>query len=809
MNIPVILYDLEKKIILQNSNIKTNCQYFYSYRNFEVKIISGIGIIYSVKQLQNDLLENYLETQEGQEFQNNFGYTLYIPENKTSVVVEISNSYETKQYTFNLEYDNIIDETNEHYNDLLINNYLPTYTELEKCIPDEFEQGNLIKRLLLDFKTILKYKGTKKSIEKILNFIGFGNDNLNIYEEYFNRKSNTFNVNPNKKTDIKTGNYHVIYDNFTHGELDANNMPQRYIVIDDLDKFSEHLLNAIALINIYFTCEEQEIIFFALNYSSNIPSWAATTSSMNMIVKNDVFGFRKDIHIDMNTFFSSSLETIIIENCYQKVNSIFKSECKYFIDQYLINKTNSEIYFVDYEIFDDEIIDPSLDWTKIERVFGNIINLNILSPNVYVEFELLDKNNPFSKLIFPKQYVSNFINKTIVLIKTSEYRLTIKLTDKYNNVESYIYDFNVNIDIQQIDFEVFNSTELRPDNNKNKIILDIDSQVETIVIPEIEEESKSFIISPLSSIPEDMNTYFDTEPTEMFRWLTENKKHNITSLNLDYSLDSITETIPLDLFHNWLDLISFKYDPLWNLKLRVYDKNLGKKILINYEDITQYDPTFDILYLMVMDIFDRLEDGSINPVAEPFYFITTIDTGIEINKNTFDFVLVNTETSVIKSIYSMIDNTEIFRKKIPVNHDFPLFPIVSELAPTLTTYISPSKYVEEYIAITETKTLNTIRSLFTRLINVSEDSYHLSYSMKIFDIILCRLNDKYVVNSTDIVWKVFNSFTNELLFETKDFALKYQITENLCFDVSCNFLVNGLPYTIFKKSLFSSFKINE
>ena len=159
MKFPIILYDINRNIITKELTIKTNCQYFYSYQNLSVKILEGTGILFSVKQSGQNLV-----TDEGQEFSDNFGYTLYIPNNLTQVKVEVSTDTESEIYIFNLSYDNIINETNEHYNDLLINNYLPSYIDLEQCIPDEFNKAELIKRLLLDFKNILRHKGTKKSI---------------------------------------------------------------------------------------------------------------------------------------------------------------------------------------------------------------------------------------------------------------------------------------------------------------------------------------------------------------------------------------------------------------------------------------------------------------------------------------------------------------------------------------------------------------------------------------------------------------------------------------------------------------------
>jgi uncharacterized protein (TIGR02145 family) len=653
MNIPIILYNLDKEIISNKSIIRNHSFYFYSFQNFSVKIISGNGKIYSVLQIEV-LGINSLDIQNGQELTGNFGYTIFIPDNKSTLVIEISNLIETKQFTITLELDNIIDETNEHYNDLLINNYLPTFTELEKCIPIEFDKANLLKRLLLDFKSILRHKGTKTSIEKTLNFLGFNNTNLKIYGEYLNRKSNSVTLNPNKATDIKTGNYHVIYDNFTEDEeLDSNNMPQRYIIIEDLEKFTESMFNAIALINIYFTCEEQEIILFALKYSSNISNWSTISSSFNMIIKNDVLDFRKNININANIYFSSVLDEKIIVNCLQKTDQLYKSEVKYFLND-LSSKTNSEIFFIDNEIFDDLPLDNNLDLTKIQRVFGNILHLNIQALNTYVVFELYDKNNPFSKLIFSKQYITEELVKTIVLTKTSDYRLIVDIYDEYNNLEKYFYDFSININIQKIDFEIYNSTILKPDDDKNNITLDVDSQEEINEVPELITNPKNFIVTPIEEIPENVETYFDTPITEFFRWLTENKNYELPSINQNHILDSITESISLDLIDNWLSIFTLKYVIGYTLKLRIYNKELNENKIIELFEIQQYDKSFDNIYVVVLDIFDRNSDNSIQEIKTPYYFITSTETGIDFNQKTYDFVLVNNlDNTIVYSIYNL------------------------------------------------------------------------------------------------------------------------------------------------------------
>ncbi len=796
MEFPIKLYNIDKNIINTNSILKSNCFYLYSYMNFDINIISGTGILFSVKEIAGQL-----NIQEGQTFSGNFGYTLYIPENLTSVEIEVSKNTYSKVYKFQLKLDNISDETNQHYNDLLVNNFLPTFDELEKAIPDEFNKSELIKRLLLDFKYILKYKGTKNSIIKFLNFIGFDQQNLNVSEEYFNRKSNTFNTNPNKETDIKTGNYYVLYDNFTDNfELDENNLPLRYIIIQNLDSFSQHLLHAISLANIYFTCEEQEIIFFGLNYSSNILNQLTIASTFNMIFENDVINFRKDLHIDLVNHINSELKKQLIKNCLLKINTIYKSEIKYYlIDESTMN--NSELFFVDAELFDDGnlllpyltnenlplltenpgqyIINESFDLTKVHRMFGCVLHLAIESTNTYMEFEFYNTNNPLSKLTYPKQHLTDILRKIIVLEKTATYRLSVKVYDEYNNFMQYDYDIIVDNDIQRIDFDLYNSGEVM--DNLNGLTIDIDSQVD--IVNPVSNESKSFIL-PTNQIPDDLSTYFDVPFNNFMQWLTENDRYVLPTINRNFRVDDITETIPFEFIENWLSIISFKYHFEWELKIRIYDNDISDFKIITINQLVDYDKLFDKLFVLILDVYDRNNDNTIQTTKTPYYFITTSETGIDFVQQTYDFVLVNKITNEIKSIYNTT-NVSLFSKKIPVNYNFPLFNIISEIVPEFVPYNSSENII--------------IKSIFPYLTN------NQVYSLKLCDIFTCKLNDIYVVNQQNIVWKVYNSFTNELLYETNEYTLKYQINEKTCFDVSCDFVVNGIEYQIFKKSLISSF----
>jgi len=799
MDFPIILYNIDKQVITKKSISKANCFYFYSYKNISVRILSGIGILYSVKKINNVLTTE--EAINGELLINNFGYTLYIPINKTSIEIEVTMDNFVTTYIIDLKLDNIIDETNEHYNDLLYNNNLPNFYELEKAIPDEFNKSELIKRLLLDFKYILKHKGTKKSIETFLEFIGFNYSNLSIYDEFLNRSLNILTVNPNKETDIKTGNYHVLYDNWeSEVLLDNNNLPIRRTKIDVLDSFKNHLLNAISLANTYFTSDEQDITFFGLNYSSNIAFEQSITSNMNMIFENDIYEFRKKINIDILNYIDSENYVKVVDNCIQNTNNLLKSEVKTYLED-SDSKINSNIYNIDYEIFDD-IIPTNIDITKLEKLFGNILHININSPNTYVEIEIVDKNDIQNILIYNKIFITTLLSKVIVFEKTSNYLITFKITDCYNNTEKYFYDFNIKTDVQRIDIESSTSFKIQTkiiDNNN------IDSPTK---ISKLNATDLQNYILPIELIPENLIDYFsvDSNNINILKWLTDNETYILPTLNDNLIVDDISENISLELIDNWLSILCFKYDDNFELKLRVFDKDTNQYIIINYSEISNYNKLFDCLYIMLIDVYDRDENDEIQNFKTPYYFITTTEVGIDFNKSSYDFLLHDKLHNTYQSIYDLFDTTiESFDIKIPVNNDFPLFEIKSELFPNFNTYKSLTGYIQSIEISSSIVTFPVIKSIFNRLTKISDENPEACYDLKLGDIFVCELDNKYVVNQQDINWKILNSFTNEILFESNDLILKYRIDDNICYDISCDFIIDEIQYNIFKKSLFSSF----
>lgn len=790
MKFPIILFDTDKNKLQQSNVIKSNSFHFYSYQNFSIEILDGIGELYSVKQVGTGP-DATLETIKGQALTDNIGYTLYIPTNHTSVVIRVLNSNGDQCiYTFRLELDNIIDATNQHYLDLLYNYNLPAFDELKPATIKEFDDSELLKRLLLDFMNIVRYKGTKKSVLQFLKFLGFDADNIKIFDEYLNTVSKARTLNPDKTKDVKTGDYHVLYENYRETGYDDNNMPIRIIEIQDLSSFKESLLHAINIANTYFTLKEQDITFFGLTYSSNIPYEHGVTSNTNIINQFDVYNFRKHINISMRT---NENQYSVIQNSVQIQNQLFSSEGKVYKPSSKIAK----MYLVEREINDGEVID---DPENTNRIFGNVLHLKINSPKTYIEYELIDDLNPVVRVVKPKTWygTDTSIYDIIAVTNISTYTMIVKVTDEYNNQEKYIYKFGVSVNKQRINFQSFNSVIIK-DEHKFVNDINLDVQNPTEVDADVADVNKNYVL-PIDQVPDNLKNYFNNQSLLNVRWLSATEGYELPEINDNYLLEDITETIPLYHIGNWIDLVSLKYDPEWELKVRLYDADNCKEIITGVANLGTFDKAFDHLYVMVVDIYDPE-----TTLTEAYYFITTTIPGIDINETTYDFVLVNKTTNEIKSIFG--DDVILEpRKKLQINYDFPLFEIGSDIVPDFQRYISPVMYTEKAGLNHPDKDYGVVKSIFPRLINIDNANDNIDvFYLKLGDVFLCRLDSKYVVNETNIEWKVLNSFTKEILYTTIDTSLKYRITDNVIFDVMCTFKIAGQEYNIYKESLFSSF----
>lgn len=828
---PIILFDINGNKISKQHISKNHCIYFYSYQNISVRILQNNvefpAVLYSVKQIGTAL-----ETQQGQEFTDNFGYTLYIPSgvdprgvdsgetSPSKTTIEVSNGESISVYSFTLgDNNNTITEINQHYNDLLVNYNLPSFDKLLPALVEGSDSSELLKRLLLEFRSILKFKGTKESVNKFFQFIGYNSDNLSILDEYQNPNNLEPTTTPNKQVDIKTGNYHVLYNNyFETAGYDKNNLPIRELHIQNLDKFFEHLVYAISLANTYFTLKEQDITFFGINYSSNIANEPGITSTFNYIFEHDVYNFRKQLHIDLWTHIDSTSKLPHIDNCLFVDDNLYRTEVKTYTENQDIFY-NRLLYMVDREIFDDEPIDDSIPLDKISRVFGTVAHLRITSPETYIQFEFSDTVNPTNRLVFNRQWVDDDIYIKFVISNVSNYILHVTITDKYNNTEVFEYNFNLSDDVKRIDFETFNSVALDIDNlneRSNNINLDVSSP--SVVTSRPSDTSNNYIL-PFYDIPEDLSEYYNAPVTGFIKWLSENDKYILPEANLNYQVDTFTESIPVEFSESWLSILAFKYDPSKTLYLKIFNINTCEYQNIPIHSIPEYYPIFDTLYMVLMDVIevddingDNGGDGAGIETTNQYYFITTTETGIDFSKHTYNFVLVDSEDNEISIYDDLIEDQDIYKLKIPVNYDFPLFEIKSKIVTEFQPFISESENTEQV----GTNDFVIIRSIFPRLLSIDVSTIDNSinnginsginsFYLKLGDIVFCRLNSNYIVNEKDIVWKVFNSFTKDVLFETSDSTLKYRIDSNTIYDILVEFTINNERHSIYKESIFSSF----
>lgn len=787
-NFPVTLFDIDDKVIPINSISKSNSYFIRSYQIFKVEILEdedSLNKIYSVKRNPDFAQPNLFLIDSAKSFNFvNFAYSIFIT---SDVTLKVTGNDGISRI-FNIIYrpDNVLDETQEHYNDLLVNNFLPNLEELEPAIISQ-NKAEIIKRLLLDFKNIINKKGTITGITKFLNLIGFNPESINVYAEYQVNSNNSkdnpqVTITPNKKYDNKTGNYHVIYDNWITNPNDKytiKNLPKRIININDLEDFFIKLEKAISLANIYFTLPEQDISFFGLNNSANIEKYLSIAGNTSILYDMDFHNFRKKININVIKYSDSNNFTYLVKRNLQQKRNCSVSEIKTYSNSL---KPNDELYLVTREIFDNTPIDSSYDITKVESIFGSLLHLLIESNGTYCEYTIENINNPLTKIQSSKIFLTGPIELNIVTKKNGTYKISVNIYDIHNNREKYTYFYDVTNNDAEIDFEVFNSSKVFETFN-NDISIDVNSTSVTMV------NTGNYSLG-LSDVPLDLKDYYTKNTAGLIlTYLQNNSKTIAESINRNFIVNDVTDTIPIDFIDNWLDILSFKYDTNYDLKLRVINDLTLKTEYLNYTDPNSYIAYPDLLFITLLDIIDQETD-----IVEPYIFVTTTEAGINLSKNLFDLVLINkTDNTDIVSIYDL----ESLQTKVPVNFDFPLFFRESTLVPDFVNY--------PLIDLLDISTIPVIKSIFPRLTNINNPGID-TYYLKLGDLITARPNKDYITEDTDLLWTVKNSFTNEILLQSKDYMLKYQVNENTIYTITLEFKINNIPYNLQKISLQSSFK---
>lgn len=796
MIVPVILYDIDNNPIPINCISKTNTLFIRSFQNFGIEITNNFNsdtnpTVYSAKQNPNATNENDIALITNAyrfEYTENFAYTIFIESNIQILVWNKSG----ESQIYNIEYrpENI---EPDHYKDLLINNNLPSYEELLPCIIDG-NTAELIKRLLLDFKSIINHKGKITGIIKFLNLIGFDPESIKVYPEFITPNGDK-TINPNTVTDYKSGDYHVIFNNYT---IDADdkwtlkNMPKALLSITNLDEFFDKLYNALTLANIYFTLPEQDISFFGINYMANSEQYLSVAGNTYVTHYQNPHYYINNLKINLFSHYTDNLKKhLIIDN--RQVNDVTeKTEVKY---TRILPITNTELYLIDDEIFDNNILDLDFD---VKSVFGNLLHLTVLSPNTYVKYNIKSISNQLLQLSTNNQLLGEQpLYIKYIATNSGQYQLTITVTDLWNNQEVYTYLYTIDANNALIDFVVLNSSELLDDELQNQLNLDISSPSITTII---QNTSDNYIL-PQEFVPELLNQYFDvdTSSIETLKFLSNKRKYITPEINKNFIVDDATDII-VDYMDNWLHVLAVQVIPEYKLKLRIVEPYYLKTELIPITDLGASTAEIEFineLFVTDLIILEQLQGGG--EIENNYLLISTQSGGIELIPEMFDLVYHNETTDDIFSIWDIteqnFDNIIGFElstepltdTKIPVNYDFKLFH--RELS-------------ENNFPIIDDENPPIVKSIFPRLTDIN-------YNVKLGDIIGCVVNKNYISNQKNIKWEVRNTFNNELLFETTDYMLKYRVSDKLIYTIILMFgvnLGNNDNYSVVKKSVVSSFQ---
>lgn len=804
--LPTIIYGIDNKplgrVVIANKNTFT----VWSYKNFDVSVVSGkctvvitsrklerLGTVKPTETVAWEILDNNYSIKTGTMFtgkQTTNSYTLVI---ESDCVVNIGGN----PYKFVLRLDNEFTEENDdketsewpkqHYNDLLVNYFLPTWEELEPCYFGS-NRRDLVKRMLLDFRKIVIRKGTVESIKLFFKFIDL--KNIKIVEEYAHKNDNgtiSKTVQPDKLVDWKTGYYHVLFNNFEQEDgnagLDRKNMPLRKLYITDTEEFFKQLVRAIALAEKYFLLPEQQISFFGMGFSSNAPMFQPVQGWGQKIYKWYPHFFQRGIDINIYRKYDTEHSVYLVKNKRQLTSETFLSEVKAVFTTGSVFDLNT-LSFIEREVSDDEAYNGDIH--KLKSFFGNILHIDVQTTSgYYAEVTITSRAFPERFIRSDKQQlVDGKLHLEVATIDLGTYDITVNVWDNHNNRETYNYEYTISADKYNIDIEAFSSAAMDEDNG---MTLEPSS-------PALQNffnvELFDYILN-LENVPDDLKEYYDMNVMPKVEIRT-NKRYLLPDFNQYNDISEITETLPLEFIDSWVDICTIPYDATKELKLRIYDGNTCRHEIIDYDQIASVaSETTDKIFVTLVDVTEERPDGETYTV--PYYLLMTTEVGIDL-KLQYDFVLVDKDGSNPESIY---DNKNVSIRRLPLNHDIPLFFRASRVVPDFKHYVSGAQYAGENQYV-------ILKSTMPRLINITDQKVTTN-ELRFGDVILCRLDKRYVVGATDIVWNVRDSFTKEILFSTTDEALKYRISEVTIYDVEVTFNIRNAVYTIYRNSLFTSY----
>lgn len=813
--LPLIIYGIDGKPLGKYFVSNNYCFTLYSYKKFPIRVLSGECMIYTA-QISIPGRDQVLQTPKISKSENfvgndiNNSYTLFM---KSDCILLIGDS----EYVCKLDLDNIFSEeqdddkewVNSHYNYLLTNYNLPTWEELYPAWFGD-DKREIIKRMLLDFRRILRLKGTIESIKLFFKFIQLSN--IKVFEEYAYIAKNGLiekTIKPDKDTDWKTADYWVIFNNWIEKEgndgLDRKNMPIRILQYTDMKGFFERLMYAIIIADKYFTLPEQDLSFFGMVNSANSYQYPGVVTSSSQIRYDDVCWFRKNLTIDIVNFHTTTDKTYLVKDNLQKKRETSMSEIKV-ITQEGYKENMDMLFFVEREYQDDEpakITDENAN--RFISMFGNALHLFFKTKNTYIKVFIEHTIDSTVNITYEKTFIEDSTEIIFVTKMYGLYRVTVEVWDVHNNREKYIFYYQIVSDAKKVDFETFNSSYVSNGDPINTITTGVSSPS---FYPINFDDFMNYVLYN-KDVPEDLQFYFDGEHELMDKarhYLT-NRCYMLPTLNQNYSLDEVSDSLPLEFIESWCDVYAFKVTDDRKLMLRVYDGNLCENILIPYNKIKKHiNELSDKLYVCLWDVYESQEHAEYD-IITPYAFLMTTEIGIDI-KSLYDFCWCEgvvgskeyyTEKD-FKSVTSIYDDRALYRR-IPVNHDFEMYLLDSQskvMHPEFINYMSGIGF--------DGKT--NVRALFPRLVNISEAGKYgvpSTYELELGDVIYCQKNDDYIVGETDNIWEVRNAFDNSVIFTTTDENLKYRIEDRMIYTIVFKFRINGEQYELKKESLVSSF----
>lgn len=797
----LILKDKNNEVIKRNHVTSDKHFHFIAREMFYVELVEYsktdgspyIPTLHSVLQVGDQIIHNVTDDVTHM-LSGNFCYSLYFTENNQDVTIRIIQASTNKSMVYNIKFidGNIIDETNSHYLDLLTNHFLPSYEELQKAIVNapHYDKRELLKRLLLDFRSITKNKGTKQAVENFFKFLGYDEnegEQLNLYEE-FRRDDGSLTLDPNMSKDVKTGRYYVLYDyyQYLHPKYDEDNLPNVEIVITDHDEFLNRVMYAIQMANIYFTLDEQEIVYFSTVLSSNVPSYQNIQHSMVVSSEYDIMRFRKGLNVDAFVMENQNTRINKVINKVQTSQMLNATEVKYliYVDSDIDFKNhNSDFYRINEEIFDSEtigdedfdddglsIVDDGGDLNYLYRSFGTILNFEI-SATVGLEVEYkfylkstYNEDDQYTYIKRQRMLLQEKLTDSIFCFKNTEYDdnyvLEVSVFDDTNNKDTYFYEFILSKGDIHIDVRSYNSSTILPINDLTIDVTSADRSISRQMFEFHDYLVYNYILPLNLIIGQDLSQYYQQTEISNVKWLNTNdvKDERLTEFYKGFTLNDNTR-IPLQYDDTFVEILTFPDDGR-SLKLRVYDPIEGYKFI----DLNETPKHIDCLFVCRMLIE---EHGW-------YYFIMTTITGVQLLRNLYDFYLIG---DVNESIHEL---SNVTIRKIDVNYDIPLH-INPDSENIEEVYVSDTGH---YITI-DNEQIKCIWSLYPRLIekNLSpKDAYHL----KLNDVIFCKLDENLIDTHHDTVWEVRDSFNPDiLLHRSRTKNLKFRVNRKTCFDIIC------------------------